>query len=203
MMLEAHVYEVTFVLAERDIAEPVATRQLLAHCFAEAVQLAEQIKDEVRPRSATHRNCVVRDIRLVSPYVVYRWQRELGQYRRRRPATQYRRRRSMSDSLRGYDAWKTTEPTDRRDSKGPIYYCRDCRWRGNALHAYDHHRKTDHHRLVVRGLRAERAEYPAVFSCCADAAVYEHEAPLPEDRPCDACGVPPGPSGCACDAEKE
>lgn len=103
----------------------------------------------------------------------------------------------MKDGLPGYDAWKTRTPE--MPSVGnrvpaQTYYCRDCNWNGKALAAYDHHCESGHHRIVVRGLRAE---YPAVFGCCA---LDDHSAaPLPDDQPCDACGQPPGPGGCRCD----
>lgn len=62
-----------------------------------------------------------------------------------------------------YDTWKSTEP-EREIPPGVSYRCLDCAWRGPARHAFEHHRTTDHHRLMLpNGLEA-------IFSCC------DHEA---------------------------
>jgi hypothetical protein len=69
----------------------------------------------------------------------------------------------MSETLRGLDAWLTTDPRDRDNlawDAPATYHCRDCGWTGRAAGAGDHHRATGH-TITVLGLVVP-------FSCCPE-----------------------------------
>jgi DNA topoisomerase IA len=61
----------------------------------------------------------------------------------------------------GYDAWKTTEPDQRRYERGGAvtYHCTQCQWRGKAAQAAEHHQQGHHRIALANGLITE-------FSCC-------------------------------------
>lgn len=88
----------------------------------------------------------------------------------------------MSDELRGYDSWKTTEPEDRYAHGPEPYRCTVCDWHGRGgLEAYDHHRETTH---PVRASRWPAGWPNAQFTCCAEQQCGSN----PQDGTCETCG---------------